>query len=248
MNGDDDDLDKGFQPVRTLGADGRLEGASTGGQPPPAGPAHPRREEPALELDDHRSLRRAKVEEPALELAYATRQRDASQLRPALELSTPPTSRGGGGKWLVLGFLLIGGLIAWRLIRDDTSTLAERAREAGAQAVQHVGQEIDALRPANDPLGNLRSDTEAEVQAGSEGAWKLRKLIGTTPTGVLTIMSQPAGAEILINGRHIGYTPWAGDRLWPTGTEVELKLEGHRPWSETIQANGDVTLNAKLRR
>jgi len=243
MSSHDDDLGRGLKPRLTLGADGRLEGGSPVEQPPPPGPG---REEPALELADDR--RRPKVEDPGFELAHAPRRGDASRVRPVHEHSEAPSPRGSRSKWPIVVLLLIGGLVAWRLLPADTAALSERAREAGAKAVQQVGHELDALRPANDPLGTWQSGTGAEVKAGSEGAWKLRKLTGRAPTGVLTVMSSPAGAEITIDGKTIGYTPWAGDRVWPTGTEVELKLEGYRPWSETIQANGDVTLNAKLKR
>jgi hypothetical protein len=59
---------------------------------------------------------------------------------------------------------------------------------------------------------------------------------GGPPRGSLAVMSDPAGAEIGLAGRTVGYTPWLGMSL-PAGTTVEqtLSADGHQPWRRSVK-------------
>ena len=242
MNGNHDDHGRGFRPTGALGADGRLEGVGPRDRPP-ARPAGHAGAEPPLELDDHRQ--RARPSEPPLELAHGRRQRDASQLRPALELRSAPAPRRGRRTWVWAGLLIIFGLVAWRMRPESADALTERAKEVGNEALHGVRSGIDALRPAEDPLGG---PTPMRGESGAESSWRVRKLVGKERRGILTLTSSPSGAEITIDGEVIGRTPWAGDLRWDVGEVIELNLEGYRPWRTTIEAGDELRLDAALRR
>lgn len=67
------------------------------------------------------------------------------------------------------------------------------------------------------------------------------------PRPALVIESQPPGATVRIGSEVVGTTPWAGDNLWQDAT-VTVELPGYRPWTARLQASGDQTLSATLRR
>lgn len=66
--------------------------------------------------------------------------------------------------------------------------------------------------------------------------------------GSILITSAPSGAEIRINGAPRGTTPTVVEGLSPEQYLVELKLEGYKPFQQTIEVSGKkrVVINAKL--
>lgn len=69
-----------------------------------------------------------------------------------------------------------------------------------------------------------------------------------SPTKLVAITSAPSGATVKIGDKIVGVTPWYGDA--PQGhLEVELLLDGHRPWKgRPIEKDGDLKVHANLKR
>ncbi len=53
-------------------------------------------------------------------------------------------------------------------------------------------------------------------------------------TGTADILSTPAGATVSVDGRPAGRTPLSAVALKPGARRVEVALEGHEPWSGTV--------------
>jgi TonB family protein len=55
-----------------------------------------------------------------------------------------------------------------------------------------------------------------------------------TEPATADIVSTPSGAQVSLDGRPAGATPLSGVRLKPGRHKVALALEGHEPWSGTV--------------
>jgi len=64
----------------------------------------------------------------------------------------------------------------------------------------------------------------------------------------LLISSEPTGATILIGGKKVGETPWAGENLWAGDTAVVLQLTGFRRWEGQIKGGQPATLDIRLKK
>ena len=53
-------------------------------------------------------------------------------------------------------------------------------------------------------------------------------------TGTADILSTPAGATVTVDGKAAGRTPLSAVALKPGARRVEMALEGHEPWSGTV--------------
>ena len=53
-------------------------------------------------------------------------------------------------------------------------------------------------------------------------------------TGTADILSTPAGATVSVDGRPAGRTPLSAVALKPGARRVDVALEGHEPWSGTV--------------
>jgi hypothetical protein len=63
----------------------------------------------------------------------------------------------------------------------------------------------------------------------------------------LAIESDPPGATVTIGGEKKGVTPYQGDLAkGPDALEVKVTLADHKPASQTIHPDGDVTLDLVL--
>jgi TonB family protein len=56
----------------------------------------------------------------------------------------------------------------------------------------------------------------------------------TPTTGTADILSSPAGATVTVDGKAAGRTPLSAVALKPGARRVEMALEGHEPWSGTV--------------
>lgn len=72
--------------------------------------------------------------------------------------------------------------------------------------------------------------------------------LGSGERPPLLISSTPAGATILIGGKAIGETPWAGENLWRGETALVLQLPGYRPWEGKLKGGQPQTLDIRLRK
>ncbi|MCQ1537702.1 PEGA domain-containing protein [Methanocalculus taiwanensis] len=74
-------------------------------------------------------------------------------------------------------------------------------------------------------------------------------LIPITPTtGVMSICSQPPGADVYVDGSYHGHTPMNVGSLSPGTHTLELRLAGYQPYTESIgiAASQTTTLNPYL--
>jgi serine/threonine-protein kinase len=69
----------------------------------------------------------------------------------------------------------------------------------------------------------------------------------TPARGSADIVSTPAGASVRVDGRAAGRTPLAGFSLAPGTRRVELQLEGHEPWSGTVDVVAGQTGRVEVR-
>ena len=53
--------------------------------------------------------------------------------------------------------------------------------------------------------------------------------------GLADLVSTPSGARVSIDGRPVGRTPLTGVQLQPGPRRIDVALEGHEPWSTTIE-------------
>ncbi len=70
----------------------------------------------------------------------------------------------------------------------------------------------------------------------------------TTEDIALLIDSRPAGAEVRLNGRRVGETPWGGNDLDGGVTVVTLTLRGYQRWSRTLDAGQGLIETVDLQR
>jgi hypothetical protein len=64
--------------------------------------------------------------------------------------------------------------------------------------------------------------------------------------GKLNISSQPAGADIEVDGKFVGSTP-SSLNLEPGNHSVAVKKSGYKPWSRKMKmSGGNVNLTAEL--
>jgi hypothetical protein len=66
----------------------------------------------------------------------------------------------------------------------------------------------------------------------------------------LLVDSDPPGADIRIDGRTLGQTPWAAENGYARGAKVTVTLSRHgfRTWTASFVGGEPVTLHAKLER
>ncbi len=122
--------------------------------------------------------------------------------------------------------------------RDETASIATPMPEPAP----FVAQEVGASR-----LRGLRRLILAAI-LGLVAGWLALKPAGPT-RGALSVTSDPAGAEVLVAGRTVGYTPWVGTSLpADTPVEVALRADGFQPWrrSVTVQSRGRTDVRADL--
>jgi hypothetical protein len=89
-------------------------------------------------------------------------------------------------------------------------------------------------------LDFLRSGKKEEV---------VERRVGT-PAPTLLVLSEPAGATVLVGGAEVGTTPWAGDNVWPSKEplRVEVRKVGYQPWVGITTGGQQATLEANLKK
>ncbi|HZJ52649.1 MAG TPA: PEGA domain-containing protein [Myxococcaceae bacterium] len=91
-------------------------------------------------------------------------------------------------------------------------------------------------------LDLLRSEPKKKEEA-------VPKRVGT-PAPTLLVLSEPAGATVLVAGTEVGLTPWAGDNVWPSREplRIEVRKAGYQPWVGIALGGQQATLEANLRK
>lgn len=61
------------------------------------------------------------------------------------------------------------------------------------------------------------------------------------------ISSSPPGADIVIGGKRVGQTPWAGENRWQGETKVVLQLAGYRQWEGKLNGGKAQAIDVQLK-
>jgi TonB family protein len=125
-------------------------------------------------------------------------------------------------------------------------TLVVESEPAGARvSVNDEERGQTPLRLADLPFGSYsvkveRKGYEAQQRgvtlAEGAAAGELRVVLNrvAAPQGQTDVVSTPSGASVSVDGRPVGTTPLTGLRLRPGKRRLEVALDGHETWAETV--------------
>ena len=65
--------------------------------------------------------------------------------------------------------------------------------------------------------------------------------------GGAEVVSTPPGAEVSVDGRLVGTTPLPGLKLKPGPHRIDVRLDGHEAWSETVEVTAGQTGRVEVR-
>jgi len=85
------------------------------------------------------------------------------------------------------------------------------------------------------------------IQIANTGAQKQPQVIEEKKTYVLKIDSDPAGAQIVINGRSIGKTPYSGKVTENLKLNISLQMENYEDWQRMLTMSKDWEIDADLK-
>jgi hypothetical protein len=87
------------------------------------------------------------------------------------------------------------------------------------------------------------------LRSGPKKEEAVERRVGT-PAPTLLVLSEPAGATVLVAGTEVGKTPWAGDNVWPSKEplRIEVRKAGYQPWVGITTGGQQATLEANLRK
>jgi len=83
-----------------------------------------------------------------------------------------------------------------------------------------------------DPSGPGDADTDTASDVDSFGA--------------LSVVSDPEGAQVYLDGSLIGQTPLLREDLVPGNYNIELTMNGYEPYSDTVTINQDHTTTIEI--
>jgi serine/threonine protein kinase len=111
--------------------------------------------------------------------------------------------------------------------------IAVRDLELGSYTIRVVREgyateeqklELTARRPAAATMFNLRaSGTRADGSAGL--------------TGRIRVESRPSGAQVFVNDRLVGSTPFSMPEVLAGPVTVRIEFDGYQPWTTTVRVN-----------
>ncbi|MDP1825743.1 MAG: PEGA domain-containing protein [Archangium sp.] len=123
-----------------------------------------------------------------------------------------------------------------------------RARNARPWALKLV---IGALVAGLGGLGALlyfKPKLDLQSLDGVREANLLDELTAGGEREPIIISSTPTGATIIIGGKTVGETPWAGENVWRGETTLVLKLAGYQPWQGKLRGGKPATLDIRLKK
>ena len=112
-----------------------------------------------------------------------------------------------------------------------------------ARAYENLGNSSAALRYYRDYLRQAdRPSDGAEVQGRVR---KLEQQIAQRGVQQLTVLSQPEGATVLLDGKPVGITPWTGE-TYPGKHRLALTLEGHAAQEQVVEVDAYAARDIQL--
>lgn len=106
---------------------------------------------------------------------------------------------------------------------------------------QLLNEAPEALGAYEDFLSKASADLKAKVQGLDATVAEVRKQVTT-----LTIISNVAGARVLIRKKDVGVTPLKPLRLLAGDAEIEVLAEGYEPLTRTLSLGGGESVSADL--
>jgi len=221
-----------FLSDRSLGADGSLV-RSGPAAPQPTGPAAPERLELARaavprssRLQPHDTGRPSLAGEPKAARVELPPEAPPPLTIPALEQRIGPRQRGGVPVGRVAVVVVVVAAVGLGL-----AVVWPRARELPAPEPAAPESEIDPS------TGTRRRLPPVETQYPPE-----------PPPPRYFVDSEPAGAQVVVNGQVVGTTPWGSDGVAGKEAVIELNKKGFQTWSTRVDAGVDLTVTATLKR
>jgi len=187
---------------------------------------------------------------PALAVTVAGRAGPMASGTGAPELATSPTQTLADASVPTLAHRPMRSVLE---VPAESLELAERAPRPESDWQEDPGVPRRRWRRAGRVLGLV-----ALLAAG--GAWlysqratlpgNLAKLGVPVPSPVLSIITHPPGATVLVEGREVGTTPLAVDNLYPGDKPltVQVRLRGYRTWTGTFRGGEPVEFKVALNR
>lgn len=87
----------------------------------------------------------------------------------------------------------------------------------------------------------------SELPFGVSESGLLQQLNSGDPVPLI-ISSEPAGAQVVIDGVKVGETPWAGENKWEKTTRITVTLPGYKRWEGQLTPHQPLTLDLQLKK
>jgi hypothetical protein len=139
--------------------------------------------------------------------------------------STTTARKGASGVWVLLPLVpVVAGTFVWYSMKQRTSPPV-------ASASPEVEDEFQVeSEPVEETVAEETADVEPAPQPETEPA--------TTPpaptTGALEVRSDVAGAEVFLNGKRVGTTPYKASDLAPGKYSVKVEKAGYTPFEKRV--------------
>jgi len=101
-----------------------------------------------------------------------------------------------------------------------------------ARAYENLGDVGAALRYYRDYL--RQADRPSDGEEVRERVRRLSQQLAQRGTQQVSVLSQPEGATVLLDGRPVGITPWTGE-TYPGKHRLALRLEGHAAQEQVFE-------------
>jgi hypothetical protein len=138
--------------------------------------------------------------------------------------------------------LVIAGTFVWYAMQQKASPpVASASHEVEAP------HEV-AIEPVEEPLPPLAPLMEEEpaVEGSAEPEAETAPASDALTTGTLEIRSDVPGADVFLDGRRVGTTPYQATDLAPGTHSVRLEKAGYKPWEKRVDLAKQPVVRAKL--
>ncbi len=112
-----------------------------------------------------------------------------------------------------------------------------------ARAYENLGNPSAALRHYRDYL--RQADRPSDGDEVRERVRRLEQQLAQRGAQQLTVLSQPEGATVLLDGKPVGITPWTGD-TYPGKHRLALTLDRHATQEQVIELDAHAARDVSL--
>lgn len=112
-----------------------------------------------------------------------------------------------------------------------------------ARVYENLGNTSAALRYYRDYL--RQADRPSDGEEVRERVRKLEQQLAQRGLQQLTVLSQPEGATVLLDGKPVGITPWTGD-TYPGKHRLAVQLERHLDQAQVIELDAHAARDVSL--